>query len=82
MSIACAVWILVHSIRQMPDLMPMMKAAWTIFALMHLEKVKPMWSGAKDQLNNHVWILGDTSKISWAAQADNDLPLNPKEGGN
>ncbi|MDQ3181384.1 MAG: glucosyltransferase domain-containing protein [Acidobacteriota bacterium] len=34
MSIACAIWILVHSIRQMPDLMTMMSAAWTIFALL------------------------------------------------
>jgi hypothetical protein len=34
LSIACAIWILFHSIKRMPDLMPMMKAAWTIFALL------------------------------------------------
>lgn len=34
LSIACAIWILFHSITRMPDLMPMMKAAWTIFALL------------------------------------------------
>lgn len=34
MAVAGAIWILVHSITRMPDLMPMMKAAWTIFALL------------------------------------------------
>ena len=34
LSIACAIWILFHSIKRMPDMTPMMKAAWTIFALM------------------------------------------------
>ena len=33
-SIASAIWILFHSLKRMPDVMPMMKAAWTIFALM------------------------------------------------
>jgi|GEM_PF-920367 len=34
LSIACAVWILFHSIMRMLDMMPMMKAAWAIFALL------------------------------------------------
>lgn len=34
LSMACAVWILFHSIKRLPDVMPMMKAAWTIFALL------------------------------------------------
>lgn len=45
----------------------------------YLEKVKPLWTAANDQLNNHGWVLGDTSKISWEAQADIDLLLNQKE---
>ena len=34
LSVACASWILFHAIKRMPDLMPMMMAAWVIFALM------------------------------------------------
>lgn len=34
LSIACAIWILFHAVKRMPDLMPMMMAAWVIFALM------------------------------------------------
>lgn len=34
LSIASAIWILFHSIKRLPDVMPMMKAAWTIFALL------------------------------------------------
>lgn len=34
LSIACAIWILVHSVKKMPDMMPTIKAAWTIFALL------------------------------------------------
>ena len=34
LSIACAGWILFHSIKRLPDVMPMMKAAWAIFSLM------------------------------------------------
>lgn len=34
LSFACAIWILFHSIKRMSDVMPTMKAAWTIFALM------------------------------------------------
>lgn len=34
LSVACASWILFHAIKRMPDLMPMMKAAWVILALM------------------------------------------------
>lgn len=33
-SIASAIWILFHSIKRLPGVMPMMKAAWTIFALL------------------------------------------------
>lgn len=33
-SMACALWILFHAVNRMPDVMPMMKAAWVIFALM------------------------------------------------
>ena len=34
LSVACAIWILFHSVKRMPEVMPMMKAAWVIFALM------------------------------------------------
>ena len=34
LSIPCAVWILFHSVRRLPEVMPMMKAAWTLFALL------------------------------------------------
>lgn len=34
LSIACAVWVLFNSIKRLPDVMPMMKAAWAIFALL------------------------------------------------
>ena len=33
-SIAAAVWIVFHSARRLPDVMPVMKAAWAIFALL------------------------------------------------
>ncbi|HKZ02986.1 MAG TPA: DUF4396 domain-containing protein, partial [Pyrinomonadaceae bacterium] len=33
-SIACAIWILFHVTKRLPDVMPMMKAAWVIFALL------------------------------------------------
>ena len=33
-SMACALWILFHALKRMPGVMPMMKAAWVIFALM------------------------------------------------
>lgn len=46
----------------------------------YLEMVRPTWAAANDQLNNHGWILGDTTKISWTAQADVDLLLSQKEG--
>ncbi|HXG86182.1 MAG TPA: DUF2231 domain-containing protein [Pyrinomonadaceae bacterium] len=45
----------------------------------YLEMVRPSWGAANDQLNNHGWILGGTDRISWKAQADIDLLLNPKE---
>lgn len=34
LSVACSIWILFHAVKRMPDVMPMMKAAWAIFALM------------------------------------------------
>ena len=34
LSVACALWVLFHSWKRLPDVMPMMKAAWVIFALM------------------------------------------------
>ena len=34
LSIACAIWILFHSTKRLPDAMPIMKAAWSIFALL------------------------------------------------
>lgn len=34
LSIASAIWILFHSIKRLPDVMPMMKAAWAVFALL------------------------------------------------
>ena len=34
LSIASAIWIVFHSIKRLPEVMPMMKAAWAIFALM------------------------------------------------
>ena len=46
-----------------------------------LELVRPSRGAANDQLNNHGWILGGTDKISWAAQADIDLLLEARDGG-
>ena len=34
LSFACAIWIVFHSVKMLPDVMPIMKAAWAIFALM------------------------------------------------
>ena len=34
LSVACAIWILFHAVKRMADIIPMMKAAWVIFALM------------------------------------------------
>ena len=45
----------------------------------YLELVKPSAGAPNDQLNNHGWILGGTDRISWAAQADIDLLLEPRE---
>lgn len=33
-SIACAAWVLFHSVKRLPDVMPMMKAAWAVFTLL------------------------------------------------
>ena len=46
----------------------------------YLELVKPSAGAPNDQLNNHGWILGGTDRISWTAQADIDLMLEPREG--
>lgn len=48
-------------------------------AARYLELVKPTWGAVNDQLNNHGWILGGTDRISWAAQADIDLLLEPQD---
>ena len=48
---------------------------------LYLEMVKPRIGTSNDQLNNHGWILGGTDQISWAAQADIDLQLEPKSAG-
>lgn len=45
----------------------------------YLQMVKPTWGDPSDQLNNHGWILGGTDKISWQAQADIDVLLEPKD---
>lgn len=45
----------------------------------YLEMVKPTDGSPNDQLNNHGWILGDTGRITWNAQADIDLLLEAKE---
>jgi hypothetical protein len=34
LSFACAAWIVYHAIRRRPDIMPMMRAAWALFALL------------------------------------------------
>ena len=47
----------------------------------YLEMVKPFEGAVNDQLNNHGWILGGTNRISWSAQADIDLLLEPRSGG-
>ena len=44
----------------------------------YLEMVKPSEGAANDQLNNHGWILGETDRVSWTAQADIDMLLEPK----
>ena len=50
-------------------------------AARYLEMVRPAWGAANDQLNNHGWILGGTDRITWAAQADIDLLLDPGGAG-
>ena len=45
----------------------------------YLELVKPGAGSPNDQLNNHGWILGGIDRISWTAQADIDLLLEPRE---
>ncbi|HKP38099.1 MAG TPA: hypothetical protein VJT71_14675 [Pyrinomonadaceae bacterium] len=45
----------------------------------YLELVKPGAGSLNDQLNNHGWILGGTDRISWIAQVDIDLLLEPRE---
>ncbi len=44
-------------------------------AARYLEMVRPSPSAPPDQLNNYGWILGDTTRISWTAQADIDSLL-------
>ena len=45
----------------------------------YLELVKPSAGAPNDQLNNHGWILGGTDRISWTAQANVDVLLEPRE---
>lgn len=47
-------------------------------AARYLGMVRPSPGATDDQLNNHGWILGDISHISWTAQADIDLLLEVK----
>lgn len=44
----------------------------------YLELVRPTASAPEDDLDNHGWILGDTRRITWAAQADIDLLLEAR----
>jgi hypothetical protein len=46
----------------------------------YLEMVRPTAGSPADQLTNHGWILGDTSRISWATQADVDALLEARGG--
>lgn len=34
LSVACAIWIVFHSVKRLPEVMPVMKAAWAVFALL------------------------------------------------
>jgi hypothetical protein len=47
-------------------------------AIRYLESVRPAWSAPDDQPNNHGWILGGVGRISWRAQTDVDLLLEPR----
>jgi hypothetical protein len=46
----------------------------------YLEMVRPTAGSPADQLTNHGWILGDTSRISWVTQADIDVLLEARSG--
>lgn len=43
----------------------------------YIASMRPSAAAPRDQLTNHAWILGPVSSISWAAQADLDLMLQP-----
>ena len=43
----------------------------------YLASVRPAEGAPDDQLFNHGWILGDTTRITWPTQADLDLLLGP-----
>jgi hypothetical protein len=49
-------------------------------ATRYLEMVRPTTGAPPDDLDNHGWILGDTRRITWAAQADIDLLLEARHG--
>jgi hypothetical protein len=49
-------------------------------AMGYLEMVRPTAGAPDDELDNHGWILGDTRRISWAAQADIDILLEARQG--
>jgi hypothetical protein len=46
----------------------------------YLEMVRPTAGSPADQLTNHGWILGNTSRISWPMQASIDFLLESRGG--
>lgn len=44
----------------------------------YIASVRPPAAAPRDQLTNHAWILGPLSEISWSAQGDIDLLLQPE----
>lgn len=44
----------------------------------YIASVRPPSAAPRDQLTNHAWILGPVGDISWPAQADIDLLLQPE----
>ncbi len=43
----------------------------------YIASTRPPAAAPRDQLTNHGWILGPVGSISWAAQTDIDLLLEP-----
>jgi hypothetical protein len=44
----------------------------------YLNMVRPFPSGPTETILNHAWIIGDTTRISWAVQREIDNLLRPK----